>query len=272
MEEATSYTQIVNAIQRMGLADSGICLHSSLKSFGYVEGGSDTIIKAFLDLGCTLVVPTFTYHNEVSPPANRQIPQNGFDYSTPLDTKHVRAYDKERIMISKEMGAIPARLLELDDHVRGNHPLNSFSAIGSLAKKLIDNNNHLNVYGPLKNLYDHPLAYVVLMGVDLTKATTIHLAEEMAGRRLFRRWAKNLDGSQQEVAVGSCSDGFNNFSPWVQEIELSISVGYSRWRVFPFKEFVDIIVDAIVQNPEMTHCPNTHCLRCNDAVKGGPLL
>ena len=256
----------------MSLANSVICMHSSLKSFGFLEGGPDTLIKAFLAMDCTVIVPTFTYNCEVSAPANRRIPQNGSDYSKSIDSKRAKAYDKESTLISQEMGAIPARMLEWDDHIRGNHPLNSFTAIGPLANELIDKQNPLNVYGPLKYLYDQPLAYVGLMGVDLTKATAIHLAEEMAGRRLFRQWAKNFDDTQQEVTVGSCSDGFNNFSPWVRDIELNITVGSSSWRVYPFRAFIEIVTAEIVQNPEITHCANTRCPRCNDAVRGGPIL
>jgi aminoglycoside 3-N-acetyltransferase len=102
--------------------------------------------------------------------------------------------------------------------VRGNHPLNSFSAIGPLADELIRTQSLLNVYGPLQALYKHPATYMVLIGVDLTKATPIHFAEEKAGRRLFRRWAKLLDGTVHEVAVGSCSEGFNNLAPAVKEL------------------------------------------------------
>ena len=50
--------------------------------------------------------------------------------------------------------------------------------------------------------------YVILMGVGLESMTALHLAEEMAGRRLFQRWANGPDGEAMRVSVGGCSRGF----------------------------------------------------------------
>jgi aminoglycoside 3-N-acetyltransferase len=272
MKESTSCSQLVEAIQAIGLANSAVCLHSSLKSFGCLDGGADTLIGAFLDEGCTLVVPTFTYACEAAPPPDRQLSQNGLDYSEPIAVAGLERYDKNGTLISPDMGAVPARVLHLKGHVRSNHPLNSFSAIGPLADELIRTQSLLNVYGPLQAMYTHPATYMVLIGVDLTKATPIHFAEEKAGRRLFRRWAKLMDGTVHEVAVGSCSEGFNNLAPAVRELEINLMVGQSKWRVYPFRAFIDTVTRMIVRNPEITHCADVNCVRCNDAIKGGPRL
>jgi aminoglycoside N3'-acetyltransferase len=175
-------------------------------------------------------------------------------------------------MISSDMGTIPARILDRKERIRGIHPMNSFTAIGPLAEKMIEKQTHLNVYGPLKMMYETAESYLGLIGVDLKSATAIHYAEEKAGRKLFRQWALEKDGTHREIAVGSCSDGFNVFDPNVKEIERSLKVGNSKWRLFPFQEFIDVITDAIVKHPEITHCSNVDCVRCNDAVEGGPLL
>ena len=57
--------QIAEALQTLGLGPGHIIfVHSSLSSIGYVEGGADAVVDAFLDvLGSTgtLVVPTFTF-------------------------------------------------------------------------------------------------------------------------------------------------------------------------------------------------------------------
>jgi aminoglycoside N3'-acetyltransferase len=272
MKESTSYSQLVEAIQAAGLATSTICLHSSLKSFGYLDGGADTLVGAFLDEGCTLVVPTFTYASEAAPPPDRHLSQNGIDYSEPVAFAGFEPYDKNGTLISPDMGAVPARVLHLKGHVRGNHPLNSFSAIGPLADELIRTQSPLNVYGPLQAMYTHPATYMVLIGVDFTKATPIHFAEEKAGRRLFRRWATLVDGKVYEVAIGSCSEGFNNLAPAVKELEINLMVGQSEWRVYPFRAFIDTVTRRIVRNPKITHCADVNCLRCNDAIKGGPRL
>ncbi len=249
-----------------------VCLHSSLRSFGYVDGGAETVIRAFLQADCTLVVPTFTYDCEVAPPPERLILQNGFDPNQVFEAGPAQTYNPRSGMISREMGAIPARLLQMRGTARGAHPLNSFAALGPLADEIIGAQNPMNVYGPLKQVYARQPAFVALVGVDLTSATPIHFAEEKAGRRLFRRWAKNADGSTLEVEVGSCSDGFNNLQPPLKNLELNATVAESAWKVYPFKGFIDTLAQAILQNPSITHCADPDCVRCNDMVRGGPLL
>jgi hypothetical protein len=124
----------------------------------------------------------------------------------------------------------------------------------------------------MKQSYDDPAAYIVLAGVGLTKATPIHLAEERSGRRLFRRWAKMADGTELEVEEGGCSEGFENLAPYVKAVEKQTRVGESLWRIFPLRGFIDAIVPVLRENPSITHCENENCARCNDAVRGGPLL
>lgn len=272
MPETTTPAQLTEAIQSASLQKSIICLHSSLKSFGMLAGGPDTLIQAFLAADCTLLVPTFTYPCNAPPPPNRHIPQNAYDYSQTPDVAQSEVYDKDSLMISREMGAIPARVLQTPGCVRGVHPLNSFAAIGPLAEALITQQTLFNVYGPFKAAYAHPPAHLVMVGTLLTSATPIHFAEEKAGRRLFRRWAKNADGALDEVAVGSCSDGFENLTPAVSGIETRIHVGPSLWRIFPFKAFIDQVVAAITTDPQITHCADPYCSRCNDLISGGPLL
>ncbi|MBI5958688.1 MAG: AAC(3) family N-acetyltransferase [Chloroflexi bacterium] len=268
----TTYADVVRAIESAGLVDRVIALHSSLKSFGHLEGGAETVVRAFLDTGCTLVVPTFTYGCQVSPPPGWTLAQNGDEGRHPFDMEHVTGFDSASPMIERSMGAVPAYILSLRARVRGDHPLNSFAAIGPQAAEIIAAQGMLNVYGPYKKMITRSDAYVLLIGVGLTRTTPIHFGEEQSGRRLFRRWAKQADGKVMEVEVGSCSDGFNHFDPVVNGIEKTIQVGDSQWRIFPFKPFIDTIAAVINQTPTITHCDDPDCIRCRDMVLGGPLL
>ncbi len=264
--------EIRNAIGELKLNDSIICLHSSLKSFGNLEGGPDTLITAFLEAGCTLVVPTFTYECDVPPPSGKRYLQNACDCDKVENPDRALAYDINSPMISKDMGAVPARILEHPEKIRGNHPLNSFTALGPYAGRLIAKQTPLDVYAPFTEMALFRESYVLLAGVDLTKATAIHHAEEKAGRRLFRRWARTLHDPCVEVAVGSCSEGFNNFREFVKPIEQQTVVGESHWKVYPYGEFVEIITREIQKNPAVTKCQDPGCPRCPDAVRGGPVV
>ena len=270
MKQTANRQDILEAIRRHDLAGSVICLHSSLKSFGLLEGGPETLIRAFVDSGCTLVVPTFTYECEVAPSAGRVIPQNGHSKDDRYD--EAIPFRPESAMISADMGRIPARLLELEGHLRSSHPLNSFAAIGPLAEEILAAQDLLDVYGPYERVDTLAKAFVVLAGVGLRSTTPVHFAEERAGRRMFRRWAKAPDGSIVEVEVGSCSDGFNRLDPLVEPIGVKTQVGPSPWRIYPFHTFVETLANAIRQDQTLTHCANPDCARCNDATRGGPIL
>lgn len=272
MIHSTTYADLIHAVHSSGLAGGVIALHSSLKSFGQVDGGAGTVVRAFLEASCTLVVPTFTYGAQVPPPPGWSLAQNGEEGDSSEDAEPVTPFDLSGPVIERSMGAIPAHILSCAGRVRGNHPLNSFAAVGPLAAEIIAAQSLLNVYGPYKQMYARQDAFVLLIGVGLTRTTPVHFAEERAGRRLFRRWAKYADGTVYEVEVGSCSEGFDQLDPAVSQIEHTIQVSGSRWRVFPFRTFVDTVAAAVIQNPAITHCADPACVRCRDMTLGGPLL
>jgi hypothetical protein len=110
-----------------------------------------------------------------------------------------------------------------------------------------------------------------LMGVAVDKMTLLHLAEQHAGRNLFRRWANGPDGQTMEVETGGCSDGFGKLEPFLTLIMQQKTVGQSLWRVFPAKRTLEIATEVIRRDPMITHCGKSGC-RCDDAVLGGPLL
>jgi hypothetical protein len=56
---------------------------------------------------------------------------------------------------------------------------------------------------------------LVLIGVGLTSLALLHLAEQLAGRGPFRRWALGANGKPELVPVGGCSNGFDTFEPIV---------------------------------------------------------
>jgi len=122
-----------------------------------------------------------------------------------------------------------------------------------------------------KYYYEYPDSLLFLAGIDLNRATVIHYAEQRAGKNLFRRWAKIEESVDPyiEVNVGSCSEGFKKLDNYVQEIERTIYIGESKCKVYPFKQFVDLVTDVIHFNPELTHCGNKECTRCNDMANGG---
>ena len=270
MAVAVDGEQIREAIRSLGLPGLPACVHSSLRSFGHVLGGADTVIDAFLDEGCTLVVPTFSaVMFGVAPPEGMRPARNGIDYDAAVESPgRDRIFSPASNELSPSMGAVSAAVLARTERVRGDNPLCSFTALGPGAD-LVREQRPLDVFAPLRLLGARG-GFAVLIGVGLERMTLIHLAEEKAGRTLFRRWANGPDGRPQEVEVGSCSDGFRKLEPALAPLAREARVGESLWRAFPARATVDAAAAAIRERPDITHCGSADCPRCADAVAGGP--
>ena len=265
--------EIQGAIQDLGLSYQVICIHSALSSFGYIQGGANAVINAFLGEHSTVLVPTFSYSYAISPPSSMRPPRNGWNYKLSHDQndRNEQIFKTDSDEIDGDMGIIPKSVLSYPDCRRGYHPLNSFSVIGPQSEELISEQSPMQVYAPLKKLVEMD-GYIILMGVDLTKMTLLHLAEQEAGRNLFLRWAKDHSGDPMYVKVGGCSNGFINFEKVLKSIEKKKLVGESLWKVYPAKETLNLTTEVIQNRPSITHCSNPNCERCNDAIAGGPML
>jgi aminoglycoside N3'-acetyltransferase len=264
---------IRQAVRALGLSGLPLCVHASLRSFGRVEGGPRAVVDALLAEGCTVLVPTFsTAAYEVWPDPPDCIERNGLGLGAPAGlTSGTRSYYSPVARdIDRDMGALPAAVLTMPGRVRGDHPINSFSAVGPLAPELIAGQRPRNVYAPLEALAAAGGA-VVLMGVGLERMTLLHLAEQHAGRAPFIRWAHGPDDRVMRVEAGGCSEGFPNLARALASVMTQVQIGRSRWAVLSAAAALRTAAAAIRANPAITHCADSTCERCNDAVRGGPL-
>lgn len=263
---------IREAVRSLDLQGRVVCVHSSLRSFGVVEGAAATVVEGLLAEGCTVLAPTFSWAFAVPPPSGQRPARNGCDYDGPWSSAGTgRVYTPAATDIDREMGAIPAALLAVAGRVRGNHPLSSFTAVGPRAQALLQDQSGSRAWAPLEALVQNG-GRVLLMGVGLTRMTLLHLAEQRTGRRLFRRWANAPDGQPAMVEVGGCSAGFESFRPLLAPLAREAWVGESRWQVFPAAETLTTAIATIEADPRITHCASPACGRCPDAVLGGPLI
>ena len=272
MTSPVTGADIRDALRALGLSGHCLCVHSSLRSFGWVEGGAQTVVDAILAEGCTLLVPTFTEF-QVSPPPHLRPARNGWNYAqeTASGEDAGIVYSCAMTEVAEEdMGAISAAVARMPRRVRGNHPLCSFAAVGPRAEELIRGQAPLDVNAPLRVLAEIG-GFVALMGVGLEAMTLLHLAEQWAGRTLFRRWANGPVGQVVEVETGGCSDGFPNLEGLLSPLMREAQVGNSRWWVFSALDTLEAASEAIRRDPAITHCGESPC-RCDDAVQGGPIL
>ena len=266
----------INAVKALGIEGSEVCIHSSMKSFGVdFKCGIEGIVNAFLVQNGTIMVPTFSYIYAARPVKRYMPERNGAgDYSYFLDYTYsnIDPFDITSKEISVEsMGGFAKYVLDDEKSIRGNHPLNSFTALGSNAQKLVNGQTFYDVYAPLRQLCDDD-GYVLLIGVSLNAATIIHYAEQAAGRIPFIRWAHNKKNTVIPVSVGSCSRGFEHFNDILSNFAKKVKVANSEWTCYKAADIVDVCSAYIKDNPDITHCGDKDCDRCNDAVLGGPIL
>lgn len=270
---AVKANDLQTAIHLLELAGQVVCIHASLRSFGHVAGGAPTVVQTFLHAGCTVLVPTFSYTFALAPPPTLQVARNGWSYGHHYGPRAEKGeiYTPMAREIDADMGAIPVAVLQMPNSVRGDHPLNSFSAVGPQAATLTAGQKPLDVYAPLRALVEAE-GFVLLMGVTLDRMTLLHYAEQVAGRVAFRRWANDAHGAPQMVEAGGCSDGFEQLAPFVLPWQRELSVGKSRWQRFAAAPALHAAATVIRENPHITHCGSADCERCRDAMLGGPIV
>jgi aminoglycoside 3-N-acetyltransferase len=76
MDEAT----IEAGLRELGVQNRDVAVHSSLRSFGHVDGGAQTVVRALLNVCGTVVMPTFCEIGRTNPPPGDRPAQNGWDY------------------------------------------------------------------------------------------------------------------------------------------------------------------------------------------------
>jgi aminoglycoside 3-N-acetyltransferase len=158
---------IVHGLRQLGIeAGMDILAHSSLSSFGYVQGGADAVIDALIEAvgpQGTVLVPTLTGSEALSadnPPL--------FDRdTTPCWT-----------------GRIPQAFLQRCGAIRSQHPTHSVAAIGARAQALTKEHEFSitpcgpdSPYGRLAQTGGH----ILLLGVTHSVNTTFHHVEEIVG-------------------------------------------------------------------------------------------
>jgi len=241
-------SDIVSGFKELGLRKGDIVLlHSSLRSFGYVEGGAETVIASLLDTvgdeGCGMV-PTLTgaiTDGNSNPPV--------FDVSK----------------TSCWTGVIPETFRINPRAKRSLHPTHSVAAIGMKTQKLIE--GHEKGKSPCDECspyYKNAMArgYILLIGVDQECNTTIHCCEEIAGVPY------HLQEDVTKINIigysGECITILNRLHNWhkpptdfnkFDEILLNkhimkiTKIGYSTIRLINAGDMLDTCVDILKKNP-----------------------
>src|SRR5512140_811779 len=90
------------------LREAPVIVHSSLSSFGPVEGGAETVVDALAKVFNAVVVPTFTYKTMIIPLAGPA--DNAMVYGSGGDKNRMAEFFTSRMPADPLMGIIPETL------------------------------------------------------------------------------------------------------------------------------------------------------------------
>ena len=244
------------------LADAPVIVHSSLKSFGQVEGGAVTVVNALVAAFNRVIVPTFTYKTMIIPLTGPE--NNGLTYGSQPDQNRMAEFFTPRMPADPLMGIIPETFRRHPRAIRSKHPIQSFAGIN--AEKFITSQTLTDHLAPLR-LLEQADGWVVLMGVDHTVNTSIHYAEKLAGRKQFIRWALTPKGVVECPGFPGCSAGFQAVAPEMEKFTRKVQIGGSLVRAVPLKMLFKVVVGRIKKDPLALLCQQEDCERCNQIRK-----
>jgi aminoglycoside 3-N-acetyltransferase len=159
---------ILRGIQNLGVRNGDTMLvHSSLSSFGHVEGGAETVIRALIKAvgpAGNIVMPTLSFKSvsDTSPVFSLT--------DTPSDT-----------------GKISDMFRNLPNARRSRHPMSSAAAIGNDADTIVGG-RQITPCGkdsPYYYVYARR-GYVLFMGAEFKSNTMFHVAEEIEAPSYMR--------------------------------------------------------------------------------------
>ena len=249
---------VLLGLRELHLGNTPVIVHSSLKSFGQVEGGAQTVVNALAVVFPTVLVPTFTYKTMLTPlsgPAN-----NAIVYGSGEIHNETAAFFTPRLPADPLMGIIPETLRRHPRASRSNHPIQSFAGLN--VGELLEAQSRQDPLAPL-GLLERQGGWVLLLGVDHTVNTSIHYAEKLAGRRQFVRWALTPKGVVECPGFPGCSAGFQALAREMDRFARKVQIGEAKVQAFPLSMLFRAVIARIKKDPLALLCQQEDCERCN---------
>jgi aminoglycoside 3-N-acetyltransferase len=274
MDTGTVVTEaeIAEGLRRLGLdSTSSVLVHSSLRSFGRVDGGAEAVCRALVGTcGTVMMIAGTGDLTSLPAPPGLVRPNNAY-----FNAETWEAFDDAldeavpygpEVPVDRWLGKITETMRRGFAHERGVHPLFSFLAVGAHARQLIDAQRMDWPLGPIDVLAELD-GHVLLLGVDHTSNTTIHLAEQRLGRSRFHRYAKSAPGVWMELPNYSGeSHRFDEIEPELRPVTTEVRIGDCRARLVRVRDVLTCATRLIVADPAAMLCADAAC-RCGGALQ-----
>jgi aminoglycoside 3-N-acetyltransferase len=278
MENIYTEDDLYEDFCRLGVKPgSALELHSSLSAIGYVVGGAVAVIAALrraLGKQGTLIAPAHTA--ELTDPEIWSSPPVGRQHWERI-RKSMPLFDPQ-IMLPTTMGIIPCTLLAYPKARRSLHPIASFVALGKEAEYITADHSLHEPEGwqsPVGKLYQLD-GWVLLLGVDNRRNTSLHLAEiaadapyiePMPGKPNDRVKIKDTKGRTRFVTLArsaQCSEGFIQAEPHLRKAGITIhgKVGDAACQLMRQRPAVNLITKLLKEDPAALLCDESDCRQC----------
>jgi aminoglycoside 3-N-acetyltransferase len=268
--EVVTEAELVDGLRKLGLdRASEVIVHSSLSSFGYVDGGAEAVCSALTEVCGTVLMPAGTWDlTGIPAPPGLVRPHNAYwnaenwaDFDSQLS--QATSFSAE-LPIDRWLGTIPEAFRLTCSPFRTEHPLFAYQAAGPAAERLLEAQRSDWPLGPIEALDGD----VLLVGVTHTSNTTIHLAEQQLGRSLFYRYAKSADGLWVELPnVPGESHHFDAIEPVLRSATKEIRIGNARIRRIPKQAVLAATRELVEADPAALLCTDEPVCRCAAALQ-----
>lgn len=245
----------------MGLTQGdSLIVHSSFRSLKPFDGGPPEVVQAILDV--------------IGETGNLMLPT--FGYSTPLPDPY---YDVDETPC--RTGAINELGRRLPGMVRSMHPTHSVAVRGPDAEALTADHLSFRTVGvgsPIDRLAKRG-GKVLLLGVDHTANTMIHVAEEHAGQPKVGRADPNQKAKvrlpsgeiieHQLDSSTSCSRGFQALDQPMRDAQAVCDgqLGGCAMMLMRGQDVIDIVVRMLHDDRRALMCDDPACRYCRGTEK-----
>lgn len=244
--------KLINDFTALGVKNGdNIIVHLSLSSIGWIVGGSRTFLEALLEvIGSegTLVMAAHT--NENSNPdewCNPPVPKEWIE----TIKAEMPAFDVNNSPV-RGIGTTPETFRHFKGVSRSDHPQGSFAALGKHQIEITKHHVLTPQFGmetPLGVLYNLD-AKILLVGVDYTTCTSLHLAEVIAeiNPLVDYETAMFVDGVRKWVKFEDFYYDVSAFNTIGENYEKSTNnllqgyVGMAKSKLIPMRNLVDFAV------------------------------
>lgn len=252
MREKSHVTKedVKRGLKRLGLKRGDVVgVHSSLSSFGYVEGGADPVIDALLETvgkEGAIVMPAYSGNR-------KEIERTRREAELGVTWKYkILPYNPQETPCWT--GKIPDTFRKRKGAIRSLNPTHSLAAIGPKANELVQGwNKLLEADG-----------YILLMGVDLGCCSAMHLAEERVQLpphilekitpppELLEKYGADLGWSKWDIGYGPYPEFAKMEKPCKEHgIMKTVKIGRATTKLLKLSELIDLYALYLRSDPDI---------------------